>query len=86
VSKSLKTAESGFAFAKMAQELCRALSSGRDECLDKLIHASIAEMRKIAQKAHADAKGTADMFDANRREFTEVRLGHTDESVINQHL
>jgi hypothetical protein len=86
VSKSFKTAESGFAFAKMAQELCTAISSKREECSDELIHDSIAEMREIAQKAHADAKITAGMFNANSREFTEVRRGHTDESVIRQHL
>ena len=78
VSKSFKTAESGFTFAKMAQELCRALSRGRDECTDELIHGSITEMQEIAQKAHIDAKATTEMFDSNRREFTAVRRGHTD--------
>jgi hypothetical protein len=86
VSKSLNTAESGYAFAKMAQELCIALSRGRDECTDEFIQDSITEMRKIAEKAFADAKVTTEMFNANRREFTEVRRGHTDESVIRRHL
>jgi hypothetical protein len=86
VSKSFKTAESGHIFAKMAQELCVALSSGRDECPDKFIQDSITEMQEIAQKAHTDAKVTTEMFDANRREFTEVWRSHNDESVIRQHL
>jgi len=79
VSKSFKTAESGFAFAKKAQDLCIALASRRDDYPDNLIHDSIAEMREIAQKAHADAKATAEMFDANRQEFGEVRRDHIDE-------
>jgi hypothetical protein len=82
VSKSFKTAESGFAFAKKAQELCTTLSGGRDECSNELIHGSIAQMQEIAQTAHVDAKATSEMFNANRREFTKVRRGHTDESVI----
>jgi hypothetical protein len=86
VSRSLKTAESGFAFAKLAQELCITLSSGRNKRSDEVIQDSITEMREIAQKAHADAKATADMFDINKREFTEVWRGHTDESVVRQHL
>jgi hypothetical protein len=80
VSESLKTAESGFSFAKRAQDLCIALASRPDDCPDKLIHDSIAEMREIARKAHADAKATKEMFEANRQEFTEVRRGHTDET------
>ena len=80
VSESLKTAESGFAFAKRAQDLCSFLASGREECSDELIHDAIAEMREIAQKAHADAKATKAMFDANKQEFAEVRRGHTDET------
>jgi len=80
VSKSFKTAESGFAFAKRAQDLCSFLASGREECSDELIHDAIAEMREIAQKAHADAKATKAMFDANKQEFAEVRRGHTDET------
>jgi len=86
ISKSPKTAESGHAFAKMTQEPYIALSSGREECSDELIHDSIAKMREIAQKAHADAKITAKMFNANKREFTEVWRSHADESVIRQHL
>jgi tRNA G37 N-methylase TrmD len=86
VSKSFNTAESGLAFAKLAQELCIILSSGRDEGFDELIQDSITEMREIARKAHADAKATMDMLDANRREFTEVRHSHTDETVLRQHL
>jgi len=78
--ESLKTVESGFAFAKRAQDLCISLASGREECSDELIHGSIAEMREIAQKAHADAKATSAMFDANKQEFTEVRQGHNDET------
>ena len=80
VSESLKTAESGFAFAKRAQDLCISLASGREECSDELIHGSIAEMREIAQKAHDDAKATSAMFDANKQEFTEVRRCHNDET------
>jgi hypothetical protein len=86
VSKSFKIAESRFAFARMAQELCRALSRGRDECSDELVQDSITEMQEIVQKAHADAKATAEMFDVNRREFTKVRWGHIDESVIRHNL
>jgi len=78
VSKSFKTAESGFTFAKMAQELCRALSRGRDECTDELIHDSITEMQQIAQKAHTDAKVTTEMFDSNRREFTAIRTNTSE--------
>ena len=81
MSESLKTAKSGFEFARVAQELCRALSRGRDECTDELIHDSITEMQQIAQKAHTDAKVTTEMFDSNRREFTEVRRSHTDKSL-----
>ena len=80
VSESFKTAESGFAFAKRVQELCIALASGREECSDELIHDYITEMREIVQKAHTDAKATMEMFDANRREFYEVRRGHSDEN------
>jgi hypothetical protein len=76
VSESLKTAESGFAFAKRAQDLCNAL--GRRDCSDELISDSITEMRAIAQKAYTDAKATTTMFDANRREFIEVRRGHNN--------
>ena len=74
VSKSFKTAESGFTFAKMAQELCRALSQGRDGCSDELIRDSLTEMREIAQNAYTDAKAATEMFDSNRREFGEVTL------------
>jgi len=80
VSESLKTAESGFAFAKRAQDLCSFLASGREQCSDELIQDSITEMREIAQKAHVKAKATTQMFDANRREFTAVRRGHIDKS------
>ena len=83
VSKSFKTAESGFVFAKKAQDLCITLSRGRDECSNELIHGSIAEMQEIAQTAHADAKATSEMFNANRREFTEVRRGCTNKSRSN---
>jgi hypothetical protein len=81
VSESLKIAESGFAFAKRAQDLCNGL--GIPDCSDELIHDSITEMRGIAQKAHADAKATTAMFDANKQEFTEVRRGHTDKNPSN---
>jgi hypothetical protein len=81
VNESFNTAESGFAFAKRAQDLCLSLASGREECSDELIHGSIAEMREIAQKAHADAKAATEMFDANKLEFTEVWRGHTDKSL-----
>ena len=80
VYESLKTVESGFSFAKRAQELCVALASGREEYSDDFIRESITEMREIAQKAHADAKATKEMFDANKDEFTEVRRGHTYET------
>jgi hypothetical protein len=70
VSESFKTVESGFAFAMTARELCMALD-GQDFS-DEVIQDSIAEMRELAQKAHDGAKATAEMFDANRREFTEV--------------
>jgi hypothetical protein len=78
MSKSSKTAELGFAFAKRAQDLCDTLAA--PDCSDELIHDSITEMRTIAQKAHADAKATMAMFDDNRLEFTEVRRGHTEKS------
>jgi hypothetical protein len=81
VSESFKTAESGFAFANRARDLCNTLAQGRDACPDEVIHDSITEMREIAQKAHADAKVITTMFDTNRREFTEVRRGHTDKSL-----
>ena len=80
VFESFKTAELGFAFAKRAQDLCASLASGREECSDELIHDSITEMREIAKKAHADAKATSEMFDANKEEFTEVRRDHNDET------
>jgi hypothetical protein len=80
VSKSFKTAESGFAFAKKAQDLCIALASRRDDYPDNLIHDSIAEMREIARKAHADSKSTQERLQANMREFIKVRRGHTDET------
>jgi hypothetical protein len=86
VSKSFKTAESGFAFAKRAQDLCSFLASGREKCSDELIHVSITEMRDIARKAHTDAKVTTQMFDANKRQFTKVWCSHADESVIRQRL
>jgi len=73
VTKSFRTAESGFAFAKLAQELCDTLSGGRDECPDELIQESIAEMKEIAKKAHKDAKVTAEMFNATSQVFTEIR-------------
>jgi len=73
VSKSFKTAESAFAIVKKAQGLCTTLSGGRDECSNELIHSSIAQMQEVAQTAHADAKATSEMFNANRREFTEIR-------------
>jgi hypothetical protein len=82
VTKSFKTAESGYAFAKLAQELCDTLSGGREECPDELIQDSIAEMKAIAKNAHDDAKVTADMFNATSQVFTEVRRSHTDESAI----
>ena len=81
VSKSFKTAESGFAFAKRAQDLCSFLASRREECSDELIHESLTEMREIVQNAYTDAKAITHMFDSNRREFTEVRRGHTDKSL-----
>jgi hypothetical protein len=77
VSESLKTAESGFAFAKRAQDLCTSLGSGRAECSDELIQDSIIEMREIAQSVKADAKATMEMFDANRQEFMEVRAARS---------
>ena len=77
VTKSFRTAESGFAFAKRAQDLCTSLGSGRAECSDKLIQDSIIEMREIAQKVKADAKATMEMFDANRQEFMEVRAARS---------
>ena len=80
VSRSLKTAESGFAFAKLAQELCITLSSGRNKRSDEVIQDSITEMREIAQKAHADVIAIMDMFNADRRESKLVRRGHTDET------
>jgi len=70
----------------MAQELCVALSGGQDDCPDTFIQKSIREMQEIVQKAHSDARVTTQMFDANRREFTEVRRCHTDEFVTRQHL
>jgi hypothetical protein len=79
VSKSFKTAESGYASAKLAQELSETLRGPRDECPDEVIQDSIAEMQEIAQKASADATVTAGMFDANFQEFTQVRRSHTDE-------
>ena len=86
VSESFKTARSGHAFAKMAQELCVSLSGGRGDCPDTLIQKSIGEMQDIAQKAHSDATVTSKMFDDNRLEFTKVRRGHNDDSVIRRHL
>jgi hypothetical protein len=70
VSESFKTIESGFAFATTALELCVALD-GQD-CSDEIIQDSIAEMRELAQKAHDGPKTTTTMFDADRRQFTEV--------------
>jgi hypothetical protein len=78
VSESFKTAKSGFAFATTAQELCAAL--GGQDCSNEVIHGTITEMREISQKAHNDAKATTEMFDANRREFTEVRQGHAEKN------
>lgn len=78
MSKSIKAAESGFAFAKRAQDLCNAL--GEEECSDELIHGFITEMQVIAQKAYADAKATKEMLDVNKLKFTEVRRDHTDKS------
>jgi hypothetical protein len=81
VSGSFETAKLGFAFAKRALDLCNDLSS--PECSDELIRDSIAEMRGIAQNAHTGARATTKNFDANRREFTEVRRSHTDKSRNN---
>jgi hypothetical protein len=81
VSKSFKTAESGFAFAMTARELCMALD-GQDYS-DEIVQDSITEMREIAQQALDGAQLTTNMFDANRREFTEVRRGHADKSPSN---
>jgi hypothetical protein len=86
VSKSFNTAESGYAFAKLAQKLCITLSNGRDKCSKELIYASITKMQEIARKAHDDARVTTPRFDDNRREFTKVRRNHTDESVIRQNM
>ena len=86
VTKSFATAESGYAFAKLAQELCVTLSGPREECPNEVIQDSIAEMKEIANKAHTDAHHTAEMFNATSREFTQVRRSHTDESAIRQHL
>jgi hypothetical protein len=81
VSEGLKTAESGFAFANRAQDLCNNL--GSPECSDELIRDSIAEMRAIVQKMFNDAKATAEFFSTNRQEFAEVRQGLTDEMCNN---
>jgi len=88
VSESLKTAKSGFEFARVAQELCRALSQGRDGCSDELIYGSLAEMREIAQNAYTDAKATTEMFDSNRREFTEIRTEASElsKAVKTEHI
>jgi hypothetical protein len=75
VSESFKTAESGFAFAMTARELCVALDE--QDCSDDVIQDSIAEMRELAQEAHDGAKATTEMFDDNRWEFTKVWQGHT---------
>jgi hypothetical protein len=78
VSESSKTAESGFEFAKRAQDLCDALG-GRDYS-EELIRDSITEMREIAQKVRNDAKTSIKMFYMNRKEFTEVWQAYTDKS------
>jgi hypothetical protein len=84
MSKSFKTAELGFAFAKRAQDLCNALGGG--DCSDQLIHDSIKEMLEIARGAHTDAKSTTALFDANRQEFTEVRRSPLIRAVLKQYL
>jgi hypothetical protein len=71
VSKSVEIAQSGYAFANKAQDLCIALEEGKTYS-NEHVHCTITEMQKIAQVAYAAAKATADMFRANRQEFTRV--------------
>jgi hypothetical protein len=84
VSKSFKTAESGFAFAKRALDLCDDL--GKQDCPDEFIHHSITEMRTVAKTACNHAKDTTAMFEANGMEFTEVRRATLIGVVIRQYL
>jgi hypothetical protein len=74
LEKSLKTAQSGYSFAKRARGLCTTLAE-RKGGFDEVVVQSIAKIRDIAQEAHAIAKTTATMFRANMQEFTEVRGG-----------
>jgi hypothetical protein len=77
VSNSVETAQSGYAFANRAQDLCIALDDEIKTYLKTKIQYIITEMRTIAQEAHASAKATANGFRANRQEFTEVRQTYT---------
>lgn len=81
MSKSVEFAQSGYAFANRAQDLCIALDDERKTYSNEHIQYTINDMRKIAQEAHATAKGTANMFRANRQEFIKVRRYHTDEGL-----
>jgi hypothetical protein len=71
VSKSVEIAQSGYAFADRGQDLCIALEEGKTHS-NEYIYSTIAEMQKLAQDASAAATTTANMFRANRQEFTKV--------------
>ena len=76
VRNSVETAQSGYLFARKVQEL-RSILAEEANNSDVAIHAFIREMQGIAEKAHATAKATANMFRANRQEFAEVWQVHT---------
>jgi hypothetical protein len=80
VRNSVETAQSGYLFAGKVQELRNILAKETNNS-DMAIHAFIREMQGITRKVYATAKATADMFRANRQEFSEVWQIHTGETL-----
>jgi hypothetical protein len=82
VYKSIEAAQSGYEFAKKAQDLCTTLTDGN--CYsEEVINTSIKHTREIAKNAHTAAMTTMNMFRANRSEFIQVWQGYNDKFLIN---
>jgi hypothetical protein len=69
---SYLNAQSGYSFAKTAEELCGLLLDPNSTYSDDVIKLYIKEMQEIATKAHEEATITANMFRASRQGFNVV--------------
>jgi hypothetical protein len=72
INESIKNAQTGFHFAKSAEDLCIGLSLSQADCDNATIQSYIRKMQEVAKQAHEEAISTSNMFRANRRGFNSV--------------